>query len=180
MHLLPGFHIFTNKARKFSHIGLNSACPLAKARLLYTSKIKQDCVLFKKIFPTVRWRRTHRAGEEGLWVELGLPSAGRALTFVLAAVVAVAVRRAEVPRRPLGHRLRTRTVLHPEPLTTAERQAALKCHGLINDKYIIKWNIYYNLFKPQLFKYSISNHIIIKNNRTFLIKIFNSIHTSNK
>lgn len=72
----------------------------------------------KKIFPTVRWRRAHWAGEEGLWVELGLPSANRALTFVFAAVVAVAVRWTKVPRCSFGRGPGAWAALHPGPLST--------------------------------------------------------------
>lgn len=54
-------------------------------------------------------------------MELGLPSANRALTFVFSTVVAVAVCRAEVPRRSLGRGSGARAVLQPGPLTTEER-----------------------------------------------------------
>lgn len=79
---------------------------------------KQECVCFKEVFPTVRWRQTHGAGEEGLWVELGLPSANGALTFVFAAIVAVAVGRAKVSRRPLWGGPGARGALHPRSLPT--------------------------------------------------------------
>lgn len=51
-------------------------------------------------------------------MELGLPSANWALTFVLSTVVAVAVCRTEVSRHPLGRWSRARAALHPGPLTT--------------------------------------------------------------
>lgn len=51
-------------------------------------------------------------------MELGLPSANWALTFVLSTVVAVAVCRTEVSRHPLGRWSGARAALHPGPLTT--------------------------------------------------------------
>ncbi len=94
--------------------------------------MKQECVLSKKISPTVRWRRTHGAGEEGLRVELGLPSANRALTFLFRTVVAVAVRRTKVPRCSLRRGSGARAALHPGPLAT-------KARGELLQKYIKLW-----------------------------------------
>lgn len=51
-------------------------------------------------------------------MELGLPSANWALTFVLSTVVAVAVCRTEVSRHSLGRWSGARAALHPGPLTT--------------------------------------------------------------
>lgn len=78
---------------------------------------------FKKNFPTVRRRRTHGAGEEGLWAGLGQPAAGQALTFVITTVVAITVRRTEVACRPLGRRpRRAGAALHPGPFATSARE----------------------------------------------------------
>lgn len=77
----------------------------------------------KKNFPTVRRRRTRGAGEEGLWAGLGRPAAGQALTFVIATVVAVTVRWAEVACRPLRRRPRgAGAALHTGPLATSGRK----------------------------------------------------------
>lgn len=55
-------------------------------------------------------------------MELGLPSANWALTFVLSTVVAVAVCRTEVSRHPLGRWSGARAALHPGPLTTKKER----------------------------------------------------------
>lgn len=92
------------------------SCPRWRTQqgLLGPHHLAQQTMLIR----TVRWRRTHWAGEEGLWVELGRPSANRALTFLFCAVVAVAVGRTEVPCLSLRRGLGARAALYSVPLTT--------------------------------------------------------------
>lgn len=59
-------------------------------------------------------------------MELGLPSANRALTFLLGTVVAVAVCRTEVPRRSLRRGSGARAALHPGPLAAKGRGELLQ------------------------------------------------------